>query len=174
MINQIIVFIFSICLIEIIQYSKIFFSVINILKYFNKIFRIIISTKISDNWKEKVLLCKRAIEPRKGFWTIPAGFLELNETTAQGAAREVWEEACAETNVTGLIGIYEIPRISQIYVVHLAEMTNPNFAPGTESEEVTLCSFNEIPWEELAFSSVQWALDQYRENNFPAFGVHPC
>ena len=125
-------------------------------------------------WKEKILLCKRAIEPRKGFWTIPAGFLELNETTAQGAAREVWEEACAETNVTGLIGIYEIPRISQIYVVHLAEMTNPNFAPGTESEEVTLCSFNEIPWEELAFSSVQWALEQYRENSFPAFGVHPC
>ena len=65
-------------------------------------------------WENRILLCKRAIEPRRGFWTIPAGFLELNETTAQGAKREVWEEACAKTNIIGLIGMYEIPRISQI------------------------------------------------------------
>ena len=73
-------------------------------------------------WKRKILICKRAIEPRKGFWTIPAGFLELNETTAQGAEREVWEEARAHTNITGLIGIYEIPKISQIYIIHIGKM----------------------------------------------------
>ena len=122
-------------------------------------------------WSNQLLLCKRAIEPRKGYWTIPAGFLELNETTAEGAQREVREEACAQISIVGLIGIYEIPRISQIYVVHLAEMNNPIFAPGIESQDVILCSFNDIPWDKLAFPSVKWALEQYKNNKMPAFGI---
>ena len=73
-------------------------------------------------WKQKFLLCRRAIEPRKGYWTFPAGYLELNETTADGAEREAKEEASAHVKVTGLLGIYEIPRISQVYVIYKAEM----------------------------------------------------
>ena len=96
-------------------------------------------------WEGKILICKRAIEPKKGFWTIPAGFLELNESTAQGAIREVREEACADIKVTGLIGIYEIPRISQIYVIHKAEMTGPKYSAGLESEDVMLSSYSDIP-----------------------------
>ena len=124
-------------------------------------------------WENKFLLCKRAIEPRKGYWTIPAGYLELNETTAKGAEREVWEEACAKTKVVGLVGIYEIPRISQIYFIHLAKMKTADFSPGIESQDVILCEFEDIPWSNLAFSSVGWALRQYKKNTIPAFGIHP-
>jgi len=124
------------------------------------------------SWDGRILVCKRAIEPRKGYWTIPAGFLELGETTAEGAVREVWEEARAKITVTGLIGIYEISRISQIYVVHRAEMTEPMFAPGPESEDVALVSFEEIPWEDIAFPSIRWSLEQYRKNTGPIIQCH--
>ena len=124
-------------------------------------------------WKNKFLMCKRAIEPRKGYWTIPAGYLEVNETTAEGAKREVWEEACASTNIISLIGIYEIPRISQIYIVYKAEMTNSNHRPGLESETVMLCEYEEIPWDDLAFSSVRWSLEHFQSTNGPVFEIHP-
>ena len=118
-------------------------------------------------WQQKFLICRRAIPPRKGFWTIPAGFLELGETTAEGAKREAWEEAQAEIEIDGLIGFYEIPRISQVYVVHRARMTSADFAPGPESEEVVLAGWEDIPWDGLAFPSVTWALGRYRDGGGP-------
>jgi len=124
-------------------------------------------------WKDRYLMCRRAIQPRQGFWTIPAGFLENNETTAAGAAREAREEANAEILITGLIGIYEIPKISQIYVIHKAEMTSPNFAAGPESETVELLTWNDIPWNDLAFTSVSWALTRYCDGSQPEITQHP-
>ena len=124
-------------------------------------------------WQDKILLCKRAIEPRIGYWTIPAGYLELNETFAEGATREAWEEAQTRIRITGVLGIYEIPRISQIYVIHRAELTEPKFSPGPESEEVILIDWEEIPWRDLAFPSVTWALKHHRTNDGFVFVRHP-
>ncbi len=123
-------------------------------------------------WEDKFLMCRRAIEPRKGFWTFPAGFMELNETMADGAAREVWEEATAKVRVTGVLGIFEIPRISQVYVIHKAEMETPSFAAGPESEDVALLAWDEIPWDELAFPSVRWGLERFREGGAPSVHHH--
>ncbi len=119
-------------------------------------------------WEDRLLLCRRAIAPREGFWTIPAGFMELNETTAEGAAREVWEEAQARVEIDGLVGIYEIPHISQVYVIHRGHMTAPEFSPGPESQEVALCAWGDVPWDALAFPSVAWALERYRDGSGPA------
>jgi len=124
-------------------------------------------------WEDKFLMCRRAIEPRRGFWTIPAGYLELNETMAEGAAREAWEEATARIRITGLLGLYEIPRISQIYVIHKAEMETEAFAAGPESEDVQLLAWDDIPWEDLAFPSVSWALNRFREGGGPVTVRHP-
>ncbi|TVR95920.1 MAG: NUDIX domain-containing protein [Rhodospirillales bacterium] len=114
-------------------------------------------------WADRVLLCRRAIEPRLGHWTIPAGFMELDETTAEGAVREVWEEARARVTVQGLVGIYEIPRISQVQMIYLAAMVGPECAPGEESLEAALVPWSDIPWDDLAFPSVAWALRQVRD-----------
>lgn len=113
-------------------------------------------------WEDRYLICRRAIPPREGFWTVPAGFLELNETTEEGACREAWEEACVRAEVTGLIGLYEIPRISQLYVIHAGRLTAPDHAPGPESLDTRLVTWDEIPWDELAFPSVRWALERHR------------
>ena len=124
-------------------------------------------------WEGKVLLCRRAIEPRLGYWTFPAGFMELDESTADGAAREVWEEAQATVEMDGLIGVYDIPHISQVYVVYRARMTTPKFAPGPESQDVVLFAWEDIPWDDLAFSSIAWALKRFREDAGPAFAHAP-
>jgi ADP-ribose pyrophosphatase YjhB (NUDIX family) len=124
-------------------------------------------------WEDKILLCRRAIEPRLGFWTIPAGFLELNESTAEGAAREVWEEARAKVEMDDLIGVYDIPHISQVYVVYRAHMTTPEFAPGPESQDVVLSDWDDIPWDDIAFSSIVWALKKFRDGAGPNF-AHAC
>ena len=124
-------------------------------------------------WQDKILLCKRAIEPRVGYWTIPAGYLELNETFAEGAAREAWEEAQTQINITGVLGIYEIPRISQVYVIHSAELATPEFSPGPESQDVKLVEWSDIPWDALAFPSVTWALKHFRAGEGIAFVRHP-
>ncbi len=124
-------------------------------------------------WEDKILICRRAIQPRKGYWTIPAGFLELGETTAEGAKREAWEEARADIEIDGLIGIYEIPRISQVYVVHKARMTSPDCAPGPESEDVTLAPWDEIPWDDLAFPSITWSLERFRDGLAPGIFCAP-
>jgi ADP-ribose pyrophosphatase YjhB (NUDIX family) len=114
-------------------------------------------------WQERFLLCRRAINPRRGFWTLPAGFLELNESTPAGAIREAWEEAQAKIVIDGLLAIYDIPRISQVQIIYRAHLEAAEFAAGPESLEVKLFAWDEIPWEEIAFPSVRWALDHYRD-----------
>ena len=128
---------------------------------------------VVPTWEDRYLICRRAINPRKGFWTVPAGFLELNETTAAGAAREAWEEARITVEVTGLIGIYEIPRISQLYVIHSGRMTAPDHAPGPESQETRLVTWEEIPWDDLAFPSIRWSLERHRQGLPPAVTAAP-
>ena len=115
-------------------------------------------------WQDRVLLCRRAIAPRIGFWTIPSGYLELNESTRAGAAREVWEEACARVEMGDLIGIYEVTHLSQVMVMYRARMTGPEHAPGVESQEAALFAWDDIPWDDLAFPSVRWGLERYHEN----------
>ena len=114
-------------------------------------------------WGDKLLLCRRAIHPRKGYWTLPAGYLELNESTSAGAEREAWEEAFARIRIEGLLAIYDIPRISQVQLIYRALLLDPDVAPGPESLDVGLFGWEEIPWKELAFPSVSWALTQERE-----------
>ncbi len=110
----------------------------------------------------KLLLCRRAIEPRTGYWTLPAGFMELGETAEQAAMREAREEANAEIVIDRLRAVYTIPRIAQVQIMYLAHLGSDAFSPGPESLEVKLASWDEIPWGELAFPSVRWALQQYR------------
>ena len=124
-------------------------------------------------WQDRFLMCRRAIPPRKGFWTIPAGYLEMGETTAEGAAREAWEEAQARIEIEGLIGVYEIPRISQVYVVHKARLLAPEFAAGPESDEVLLLDWDDIPWESIAFPSIRWALERFRQGLGPGHALAP-
>jgi ADP-ribose pyrophosphatase YjhB (NUDIX family) len=112
---------------------------------------------------ERILMCRRAINPRQGFWTLPAGYLELNETTADGARREAWEEARAKIEIDGLLAVYSIPRLSQVQVIYRARFAEPGIEPGPESLEVGMFAWDEIPWDEIAFPSVRWALGHYRE-----------
>jgi ADP-ribose pyrophosphatase YjhB (NUDIX family) len=123
-----------------------------------------------------ILLCRRAIEPRRGLWTLPAGFLELGESVEEGARREAMEEACAELDIETMLGVYSIPRISQVQIFFRARLLNQP-SPGPESVEVMLAGWNDIPWEELAFPSVHWALNHYRETEsrtgFAPFGNPP-
>ncbi|HEY4161624.1 MAG TPA: NUDIX hydrolase [Dongiaceae bacterium] len=112
---------------------------------------------------DRILLCKRAINPRKGFWTLPAGFLEQHETTMAGAAREAWEEATAKIEIETLLAVYSIPRLSQVQLIYRARLADPKIAPGPESAEVGLFTRDEIPWSEIAFPSVHWALAHDRE-----------
>ncbi|WLD11201.1 NUDIX hydrolase [Planctellipticum variicoloris] len=109
----------------------------------------------------KFLLCRRAIEPRAGFWTMPAGFMEEGESAEHGAAREVWEEATARVRLDALLAVYSIPVISQVQLIYRGELTLPGFAPGLESLETRLFGWDEIPWNELAFPSVTWALQHF-------------
>lgn len=113
-------------------------------------------------YDEKILLCRRAIDPRKGYWTIPAGFLEHHETAEDGAKREALEEAEADIEIERLLAVYSIPRISQIQLIYRAHLPTPDFAAGPESEEVGLFAWEDIPWKDLAFPSVHWALQQAR------------
>ncbi len=112
----------------------------------------------------KVLLARRAIHPRKGFWTIPAGYLEENETVEAGAARECMEEAGARIAIEGLLAVYSIPRISQVQMIYRARLEGGAFSAGPESLEVALFAWDEIPWREIAFPSVHWTLNYWRES----------
>jgi ADP-ribose pyrophosphatase YjhB (NUDIX family) len=122
-------------------------------------------------WEDRILLCRRAIAPAKGLWTIPAGYLELGETTAAGAAREVMEEAGARVTIGALLGLYEIAEISQVNVVYHAPMLSGAFAAGVESLDVRLFAWEDIPWRELAFPSVRWFLERFREGGAPRVRV---
>jgi ADP-ribose pyrophosphatase YjhB (NUDIX family) len=112
--------------------------------------------------RNKILFCRRAIEPRIGYWTLPAGFMEVGETTEAAARREAMEEANAAIVIDRLLAVYTIPRIAQVQIMYLAHLDEPVFSAGPESLEVMLASWDEVPWDELAFPSVRWALEQYR------------
>lgn len=114
-------------------------------------------------WQGKVLLCKRSIEPRRGFWTLPAGFMENQETTLEGAAREVREEAGAECDELRLFAVYNLPRISQVYLMFFGRLRDGFAEAGEESLEVRLFSQDEIPWDEIAFPVMTEALTRYYE-----------
>ena len=124
-------------------------------------------------WENKVLLCRRAIEPRYGLWTLPAGYMELFETMEQGAARETREEAEAEVEIEHLYCMYNIPRIGQIYVLFKANLINGAFGAGEESIECRLFEEHEIPWSELAFPSVEHTLKHYfADRKYNTFDMH--
>jgi len=112
-------------------------------------------------WDGRILLCRRAIAPRRGFWTLPAGYLELNEEAAAGARREAWEEARAELEIDQLLAVYSIPRISQIQLIYRARLASPSVSAGPETLELDLFDWSAIPWDQLAFPSVHWALKDY-------------
>lgn len=109
----------------------------------------------------KVLLCRRAIAPQIGYWTLPAGFLENGETTEQGAIRETWEEARASVALHQLYGVFNVPHINQVYMVYRGQLLNTTIASGPESLEVQLFDEANIPWDQLAFSVVESTLKQY-------------
>lgn len=115
---------------------------------------------------DRVLLCRRAIEPRRGHWTLPAGFLELGETLQEGAAREAEEEANARIVPEGVLGLFSISRIGQVQVIFRARFADPGavplFSAGPESLEVGLFEWGDIPWNDIAFPSVRWALQAWR------------
>jgi len=110
----------------------------------------------------RILLCRRAIPPRKGYWTLPAGYLELGETPEAGAHREAWEESHAQLDIEQLLGVYAITRISQVQLIYRARLVSPDVAAGPESAEVALFDWDGIPWDTIAFPSVHWALRDYR------------
>ncbi len=119
----------------------------------------------------RVLLCRRAIAPRHGQWTLPAGYLENGETATEGALRETWEEACARVEIEGLYTLFNLPHISQIYMFFRGHLAGPDFAAGPESLEVDLFDEDTIPWDELAFPVVRDTLRHYfadrRNDHFP-------
>lgn len=119
----------------------------------------------------QILLCRRAIEPRRGYWTLPAGFMELNETVADAAIRETWEEAAARVDLQGLYTIVNIPYIGQVHVFYRAELVDGLFGVGEESLETRLFRAEDIPWSDLAFRSVRMTLEKYladqRAGRFP-------
>jgi ADP-ribose pyrophosphatase YjhB (NUDIX family) len=125
----------------------------------------------------KILLCRRAINPRQGFWTLPAGFMELQESAEAGAQREAFEEANARIEIDCLLAAYTIPRLSQVQLIYRARLVDPAISAGVESLEVGLFDYADIPWDELAFPSVRWALTQYDavkdRASFPAFTNPP-
>jgi len=122
-------------------------------------------------WEDRILLCRRAIEPRHGLWTVPAGYMENGETTFQGAARETLEEANARVEVGPVYALYNIPHISQVYILFRARLLDDNVRPGVESLEVRLFAESDIPWDRIAFASVRNALTHYfedrRQGHFP-------
>jgi ADP-ribose pyrophosphatase YjhB (NUDIX family) len=125
------------------------------------------------HWGDKILLCKRNIEPRFGKWTLPAGFMELNETTAEGAARETDEEAGAQFEMEGLFSLLNVARVGQVHLFYRARLTSDQFNPGTETIEARLFSEDEIPWDEIAFRTVQETLEHYfADRRTGHYGIH--
>lgn len=111
----------------------------------------------------RVLLCRRAIEPRRGYWTLPAGYLEVNESVEAGARREAWEEARASLIIERVLAVYSVERISQVQIMFRARLEVPSIAPGPESLEVGMFAWDDVPWADLAFPTVGWALRHWRE-----------
>ena len=112
-------------------------------------------------WEDKILLCKRAIEPRLGYWTLPAGFLENNETSQEGALRETLEEANAKATIIDAFSLIDIPHINQIYLLYRAQLANASFSTTFESSEVGLFDETTLPWDEIAFAAIKKSLERY-------------
>jgi ADP-ribose pyrophosphatase YjhB (NUDIX family) len=112
-------------------------------------------------WQDRILLCRRAIEPRQGLWTVPAGYMENGETTADGAARETLEEANARVEIGPLYALYNIPHISQVYILFRARLLHGDVRAGLETLEARLFAENEIPWDGIAFATVRNTLTHY-------------
>jgi ADP-ribose pyrophosphatase YjhB (NUDIX family) len=124
-------------------------------------------------WGDKVLLCKRNIEPRFGKWTLPAGFMEMGETTAQGAARETDEEAGAKFEMQELFSLVNVARVGQVHLFYRAQLTSDQFQPGIETQEALLFSEADIPWEDLAFRTVKETLERFfADRKAGSFGFH--
>ena len=115
-------------------------------------------------WQDQILLCKRAITPRKGFWTVPAGFMENGETMQRAAERECFEEAVARVEIGSLLAVANVTHAHQVHVMFRAKLLAPEFGPGTESLEVGLYEESEIPWSDLAFASGEYTLRKYFED----------
>jgi len=124
-------------------------------------------------WEDKILLCKRAIEPRLGCWTPPAGFMENGETTSEGALRETLEEANARVEIGELFSMLSVPHVNQVHIFYRARLLDLEFAPGTESLEVALFGEAEIPWKEIAFRTISATLRHYYEDRkLGRYGCH--
>lgn len=115
-------------------------------------------------WEDKILMCRRAIEPRYGFWTLPAGFMENGETTAEGAQRETIEEAGARVELGGMFSLINVPQISQVHIIYRARLLDLDFGPGEESLETVLMTEKDIPWDDLAFRTIALTLRHYFED----------
>lgn len=122
--------------------------------------RIVVGSVVT--YGDRVLLCRRAIEPRRGFWTIPAGYLELGETPEEGALREAHEEAEARLTLHGLLAIYTVRHLSQVQLIFHGTLNEGRHAPGEESLETMLCAWDAIPWDALAFPTVHLMLNDFR------------
>lgn len=122
---------------------------------------------------ERLLVCRRNIEPRRGFWTLPAGFMEMGETLEEGAARETLEEAGARVELQGLFSAIDVPRVGQVHLLFRARLLDLDLAPGPETIENRLVPVSEIPWDDLAFLTVRRALELWvADRESGAFGVH--
>jgi ADP-ribose pyrophosphatase YjhB (NUDIX family) len=133
--------------------------------------KVIVGTVVAVG--DEILMCRRAIEPRRGFWTLPAGYLELGETLEEGAAREAMEEATAAIAIDGILGVFSVTRIGQVQVIfrgRFADPQRPHFAAGPESLEVALFPWHRIPWDDIAFPTVHWALNAWRERGSGPLG----
>ena len=125
------------------------------------------------HWGDRVLLCKRNIEPRWGKWTLPAGFMELGETTAQGAARETDEEAGAQFEMQDLFSVLNVVPVGQVHLFYRARLLSDQFNPGIETIEARLFAEHEIPWDEIAFRTVKETLEHFfADRRAGRFGMH--
>jgi len=134
--------------------------------------KVVVGTVVVSNGK--ILMCRRAIQPRRGFWTLPAGYLELGETLEEGAAREAMEEATAAIVIEGILGVFSVSRIGQVQVIfrgRFSDPTRPAFSAGPESLEVALFDWANIPWHEIAFPTVHWALHAWTDRRSGPLGV---
>lgn len=124
-------------------------------------------------WDNRVLLCRRAIEPRYGYWTLPAGFMENQETTIEAAARETREEALAEVHIEGLYAVIDVPHIDQVHIFYRATLIDGKYGAGEESLETQLFELSDIPWGELSFPTVRKTLELFiNDMKQQTFGVH--
>ncbi len=115
-------------------------------------------------WEDRILLCRRAINPRRGLWTLPAGFMELGESAPQGACRETMEEANVQVEIDALFALFSLPYLDQVYLMYRASMLNEQCSPGLESSQVALFQQDQIPWEQIAFASIYYTLKLFFED----------